>query len=173
MNETMKTILTRRSIRAYLPKQISEAELDTVLEAGTYAASAMNQQSCLFVVLQQGVHLDRLYELGSVLRGGGNPFYGAPTVVLVCAKKGNAVPYADACVAMDNLMLAAASIDLGSCWINCVVDIFAGADGTAFAKQLGIPDGYGVMASCALGYRAGPNPEAPPRKEGFVLRPKA
>ena len=118
-NETLETIKNRRSCRAYKPEQITNEELDAVLEAGTYAASAMGRQSAKIVVVQDAAARAQLTRMNAAVMGRDtDPMYGAPTilVVLADAHAANAVP--DGSLVMGNLMLAAASLGLGSCWIN-------------------------------------------------------
>ena len=118
-NETLETIKNRRSCRAYKPEQITNEELDAVLEAGTYAASAMGRQSAKIVVVQDAAARAQLTRMNAAVMGRDtDPMYGAPTilVVLADAHAANAVP--DGSLVMGNLMLAAASLGLGSCWIK-------------------------------------------------------
>lgn len=114
-NETLETIKNRRSCRAYKPEQITNEELDAVLEAGTYAASAMGRQSAKIVVVQDAAARAQLTRMNAAVMGKDtDPMYGAPTilVVLADAHAANAVP--DGSLVMGNLMLAAASLGLGA-----------------------------------------------------------
>lgn len=170
MNETLKTIYERRSIRAYKPAQITGEELDTVLRAGEYAPSANNQQSAKFVAVQDPAVLKELSDLGMKVKNlDSSPFYGAPTAVLVFAKKGCSEPFADGCLALGTMFLAAKSIGLGSCWINCVKKIFETEEGKALQKRLGVPEDYMSVGSCILGYSAEEEKDAAPRKDDYVV----
>lgn len=169
MNETIKTILSRRSVRSYQPKQITDDELDIILKAGTYAPSAMNQQSSHFTVIQNRGLIEELAALGKEVRGqDSNPFYDAPTVVLVFAKRDNIAPVQDASLAIQNMFLAAASLNIGSCWINCVNRIFETEKGKELKKRIGVGEEYMSVGSCILGYPAGEINGAAPRKEDFI-----
>lgn len=169
MNQTIKTILNRRSVRSYQPKQITEEELNIILKAGTYAPSAMNQQSTHFTVIQNREIMNELVTLGKEAVGRDqNPFYDAPTVVLVFAKKDNIAPVQDASLAIENIFLAAASLNIGSCWINCVNRMFNTEKGKELKKKLGVSEEYMSVGSCILGYSSGDVKEAAPRKEDFV-----
>jgi nitroreductase len=169
MNETLKTILSRRSVRSYQSKLITDEELDMILEAAKYAPSAMNQQSCHFTVIQNKEIMNELVELGKDAIGQDrNPFYDAPTVVLAFAKKDNIAPIHDACLAVENIFLAAASLNIASCWIHCVNNIFKTEEGKKFQKKIGVGDEYIIVSSCILGYAADDIPEAAPRKADFV-----
>ena len=138
-NETLETIKNRRSCRAYKPEQITNEELDAVLEAGTYAASAMGRQSAKIVVVQDAAARAQLTRMNAAVMGKDtDPMYGAPTilVVLADAHAANAVP--DGSLVMGNLMLAAASLGLGSCWINRAKEEFETEEGKALLRQWGI-----------------------------------
>lgn len=169
MNETIKTILNRRSVRSYQSKQITDEELNMILKAGTYAPSAMNQQSSHFTVIQNKEIMNELVTLGKeAINQDRNPFYDAPTVVLVFAKKDNIAPVQDASLAMENMFLAAASLNIGSCWVNCVNRIFNTKKGKEFQKKIGVSEEYMSVGSSILGYPAEPAKEAAPRKEDFI-----
>ena len=169
MNETLKTILKRRSIRSYKPKQITDEELNSILKAGEYAPSAMNQQSSHFTVIQNKDVMKELIELAKdATKQDENPFYDAPTVVLVFAKRGNIAPVCDASLAIGNMLIAATSLDIGSCWIHCVNAILNTEKGKKFQKRLGVGEEYGIVGSCVLGYAAVEASNAAPRKADFV-----
>ncbi|MDF2671761.1 MAG: nitroreductase [Clostridiales bacterium] len=169
MNETIKTILSRRSVRSYQPKQITEEELNIILKAGTYAPSAMNQQSSHFTVVQNKEVMNELVTLAKEAVGRDqNPFYDAPTVVLVFAKRDNIAPVQDASLAIENMFLAAASLNIGSCWVNCVNRMFDSERGKELKKKIGVSEEYMSVGSCILGYPAEDVKEAAPRKEDYV-----
>ena len=118
-NETLETIKSRRSCRAYKPEQITDEELNAVLEAGTYAASAMGRQSAKIVVVQDAATRAQLTRMNAAVMGKDtDPMYGAPTILVVLADAGFKNAVQDGSLVMGNLMLAAASLGLGSCWIN-------------------------------------------------------
>ncbi len=96
-----------------------------------------------------------------------NPFYDAPTVILVFAKRENLTPVEDSCLAIENIFLAADSLGIGTCWIYAVKAIFTHPDGLAFQKQLGLSGAYQIVGSLAVGYPAGEHPKAKERKEEF------
>ena len=163
MNEVLNTILNRRSVRAYLPEQVPGDKLEAVVKAGLYAPSAMNQQSWHFVVLS-GKGAER-YRAFCQEKLGRDPYYGAPAMILVFGKKDAIAPLCDGSLAIGNMLLAAASLGLGSCWIHCVNDLFREE---AAAAPWGVPAGYRPVGSMALGIPAGPAPEPKPRAEGTV-----
>ena len=117
-NATVDTILERRSVRSYAPQQITPDELETILEAGRSAPSGMNQQSAIAVAVQSKAELAQLVELAkAAAHQDHNPFYDAPTVILVFAKMTNLAPMEDGCTAIENMLLAAKSLGIGTCWI--------------------------------------------------------
>lgn len=169
MNETIKTILNRRSVRSFQPRQISDEELNIILKAGTYAPSARNQQSSYFVVIQNKEIIDELVALGKeVTKQDRNPFYDAQTIVLVFAVKDNIAPVQDASLAMENMFLTAASLGIGSCWINCINGIFKTEKGKTLQNRIGVNEEYMSVGSVILGYPAEAANEAAPRKENYI-----
>lgn len=168
-NETLETIKKRRSCRAYKPEQITNEELDAVLEAGTYAASAMGRQSAKIVVVQDAAARAQLTRMNAAVMGKDtDPMYGAPTilVVLADAHAANAVP--DGSLVMGNLMLAAHALDIGSCWIHRAKEEFESAEGQEILKDLGIEGEYEGIGHCVLGYVDGEYPATHPRKDNWV-----
>ena len=111
MNETLKTLRERRSVRRYRPEQIKTEELEAILDAGTWAPSAMGKQSAVMVVVQDRETIQEMSKLNAEIQGapGTDPFYGAPTVVVVLAEGANAVP--DGSLVMGNLMNAGLLLD--------------------------------------------------------------
>ena len=161
-NETLQTIHSRRSCRAYKPQQITDAELDAVLEAGTYAASAMGRQSAKIVVVQDAATRAQLTRM--------NPMYGAPTILVVLADAHANCAVQDGSLVMGNLMLAAASLGLGSCWINRAREEFDSAEGKALLKKWGIEGDWIGVGHCILGYPAAEPKPAAPRKPDYIVR---
>ena len=170
-NETLETIKSRRSCRAYKPEQITDEELNAVLEAGTYAASAMGRQSAKIVVVQDAATREKLSRMNAAIMGKDcDPMYGAPTILVVLADAHANCAVQDGSLVMGNLMNAAYSIGLGSCWINRAREMFDTAEGRKMLRGWGVEDKYVGVGSCILGYADCPHPEAKPRKEGYVIR---
>lgn len=171
MNDTIRTLLSRRSIRKFKPEQIKEEELNAILEAGMYAPSGANQQSALFVVVQDKELLNKLSAMNAAVLGKDiDPYYNAPTVVLVFADKSKVTPVEDACLAVGNMLNAAASLGIGSCWVHRIRQMFETAEGRDLLRQWGVSGDYIGVGSCILGYPDGPHPKAAPRKDNFVIR---
>lgn len=118
-NELLELIKTRRSCRKYTAEQVSDEQLAAVMEAGTYAPTAHGCQDPVIVAVQRTDIMQRIIKLNAEVRGSaGNPYYDAPTVLLVFASESNANAFQDGSCVLQNMMLAAHAIGLASCWIN-------------------------------------------------------
>lgn len=164
MNDVLKAIAGRRSIRQYRGEQIQDAELKAILEAGLQAPSGHDTQPWHFTVIQKRELIDEI-SAGSktVMRKSGvdwiaklgetekyNIFYNAPTVVLLAARKDALSPVADVSAALQNMLIAAESLGIGSCWMGFVKFFFQDAQNY---KKIGIPEGYEVNYGMTLGYK--------------------
>lgn len=168
MNTTIQDLMTRRSIRKYKPEQITREELETVLNAGMCAPTAMNKQSPIIVAVQNKDDIAYMSKLNAAVKGmAGDPFYGAPTVLVVLADAENANAVPDGSLVLGNLMNAAHAIGLGSCWINRAREVFATDEGKALLKKWGIEGDYIGVGNCILGY-PDEQPQMKPRKENYV-----
>ena len=172
MNETLNVLKERRSIRKYKAEQITDAELDAILEAGTWAASGKGLQPAVMVVVQDQETISYMSRLNAEIQGkpGTDPFYGAPTVVVVLADGENPNWFADGSLVMGNLMNAAQSIDVGSCWINRAKELFDMPEGKELLKKWGLEEKYRGVGNCILGYADGHAPAPKPRKAGYIRR---
>lgn len=173
-NETLNTIRARRSCRAYQNRQVAPEELQAVLEAGTWAATGRGRQSPVIVVIQDPAVIGELSRMNAEVMGTDqDPFYGAPTLLVVLADKTCNTYLEDGSLVMGNLMLAAQSIGLASCWIHRAREVFATARGQALLKEWGVPNAENLVGvgNCILGYAAegGVRPAAP-RKSEYVVR---
>ena len=170
MNEVIRTIERRRSIRNFRNEQITKEELGVILKAGTYAPSGMGQQASILVAVQDPEIIAQMSELNAQVMGMDiDPFYGAPTVVIVFADSNRLTYVEDGSLVIGSMMLAAASIGIDSCWIHRAKETFETEEGKAFKKQWGIPDSYVGIGNCILGYREGELPEAAERKPGRIM----
>ena len=173
MNSAINVFVNRRSIRKYKDVQVDDALLDAVLLAGTYAPTAMGRQSPLIVCVQNREDIEVLRKLNAQIAGSSSdPFYGAPTIILVFAERGNHNGVQDASLVLGNLMNAAYAEGLGSCWINRIKETFELPEGKALLQKWGIEDKWDGVGSCILGYTDGPLAEAKPRREGYVMKIK-
>lgn len=171
MNETISNILSRRSVRAYKREAVPQEAIDQVIQAGLYAASGKNKQSPIIIAVTDPVLRDTLSEMNCRIGGWSpetDPFYGAPVVLIVLANKQFPNYLYDGSLVMGNLMLAAHSLGLGSCWIHRAKQEFESEEGKALLKELGIEGDYEGIGHCILGYPDGPEPQPLPRKDGRV-----
>ena len=182
MNETLEVIRNRRSIRRFRPEQITEHELEAIVESALFAPSAMNAQPWHFTVIQDKRVLDRMAQLmrENMLKSGNEfmmrrasdpsfrPFYNAPTLILITADAKDKFGQFDCAAAAQNIALAAESLGVGSCIMAMSAILFESEEGVELARSLGVPDGYVHVCTVALGYKDGPNPQVPPRKRDVV-----
>ena len=168
MNEAMKTLYERRSIRRYQSKQITREELDAVVRAGVCAPSGKNGQSAIIVAVQDKATRDELSRLNAAVLGTqSDPFYGAPTVLVVLADANSPYAVEDGSLVLGNLMNAAQAIGLGSCWINRAKEVFASDAGKALLKKWGVEGDWIGIGHCILGY-PDEEPAMKTRKENYV-----
>lgn len=170
MNEVLEALKTRRSVRRYKPEQIKDEELKAVLEAGIYAPTGMGMQSPKIVVVQDPEMVKKLSRMNAAAMGtDSDPFYGAPTVLVVLADPDRPTCVEDGSLVMGNLMNAAYTVGLGSCWIHRARQVFDSAEGKALLKTWGIPEKYIGVGHCILGYADGDLPAAKPRKDDYIV----
>lgn len=173
MNLAIENLISRRSIRKYKAEQITDAELDAVLTAGTYAPTAVGRQSPFMVAVQNEADIAQMSRLNARIWGRDiDPFYGAPTVIVVFAQAGNPNGVQDASLVMGNLMNAANAIGLGSCWINRTKETFELPEGKALLQKWGVTGNWSGVATCILGYADGEHPVPKPRKPDYILKVK-
>ena len=165
----LEIIRTRRSYRSYQPEQITDEQLNAVLEAGTYAPTSRGLQSPFIVAIQNEELKARLVKMNAEIMGvTTNPYYDAPTYVLVFVPSDAPNGIQDASLVMENMMLAAHAQGLGSCWIHREREMFATEEGKELMQQWGLPEGLVGIAALALGYPNGEPSPAKPRKEGYT-----
>lgn len=171
MNETLKTLMERRSCRSYKSDPVPAEILDQILEAGTFAATGMGKQSPIMIAVTDQKVRDRLSRMNADVMGANNdPFYGAPTVIVVLADKAVPTYLYDGSLVIGNLMNAAHSLGIASCWIHRAKEEFASEEGKAILKELGIEGDYEGIGHCILGYAAQENKTAAPRKDHYIYR---
>ena len=171
MAETLTTLKTRRSCRAYKPELIEEEKLNAILEAGTYAATGMGKQSPIILAVTDRALRDRLSKMNAAVMGADmGPFYGAPEVVIVLANKEIPTYLYDGSLVMGNMMNAAADLGVASCWIHRAKEEFESEEGKAILKDLGIEGNYEGIGHLILGYAAKPENAPAPRKADYIYR---
>lgn len=153
MNETLKNLTTRRSVRNYKFQQVPKETIEQILEAGLYAPTGRNSRDTLFLVITDKETRDKLSKMNAAVMGSENdPFYGAPCVIVVFADRTGHTYIEDGSVAMANLMNAAFSLGVDSCWIHRAKEVFETDEGREMARSFGIPDDYMGIGNCILGY---------------------
>lgn len=167
-NSFINTLKSRRSCRHYQPQQITDEELNAVLEAGTWAPTAHGAQDPVIVAVQNAELRQELVALNARVRGGSaDPYYGAPTLVLVFVSANNENGLQDGSCVLQNMMLAAHALGLGSCWINREIQMFNMPEGKELMQKMGLPEGLAGVGAISLGYEA-TEPAAPkPRKADY------
>lgn len=165
----MDCLINRRSIRKYKEQQISNEELNAVLQAGVCAPTGKNMQSPTIVVVQNKEDIAYMSKLNAEIGGFKiDPFYGAPTVLVVLADANNPNSVPDGSLVMGNLMNAAYANGLGSCWINRARELFSMPEGKALLEKWGIEGEYIGIGNCILGYADEEHPAMKPRKENYI-----
>lgn len=166
--DLLEIIKTRRSCRKYEEKQITEDELTAVLEAGTYAPTSRGLQAPFIVAVQDAATRAELARMNAEVMGvTSNPYYNAPTYILVFAPADAHNPVQDGSCILENMMLAAHTLGLGSCWIHREKEMFDTEEGKSLIKKWGLPDGLMGIGALSIGYPAGEPTPAKPRKEGY------
>ena len=171
MNETMKVLVERRSCKKYLSKPVERELIDEVLKAGMYAPTGRNRQPVKIWAITDPQVRDELRKLNAKILGANedvDQFYNAPVVLVVLADATINTYLYDGSLVLGNMMNAAHSLGLGSCWIHRAKEEFETPYGKELLKSLGIEGEWEGIGHCVLGYADGALPEAKPRKEGWV-----
>lgn len=150
-------IMNRRSIRSYKPEQIKDEELDKILECGINAPSAMNKQSWEIRVIQNKETLGKIK----------NAYYSAPTLIVIAAQSSNMFSTVDCGLLGQNMLLAAESMDIGTCVIGSLKSFFESEEGGEVLQTLQLSEGYYPLYCIAMGYK-NESPDAKPRDKGKI-----
>lgn len=171
MNEVLKAIKERRSIRSFTDEMPSKELIDQIIEAGLYAPSGMNKQDVITIAVTDKNLREKLVKANREIGGYAedvDPFYGAPVILIVLADKTNNNHIYDGSLVMGNLMLATHALGLGGIWINRARQEFEMDEFKQILKDLNIEGEWEGIGHCAVGYINGNNTEPAPRKEGRV-----
>jgi nitroreductase len=171
MNTVLKTIKNRRSVRKYRKEQLKDEELDKILESAIYAPTGHNDQPWHFTIIQnqdlineisdgakaimREMDVDWIAQMGAMEQL--NIFHRAPTAIIVSGKKDAVTPMVDCAASVQNMLLAAESMDIGSCWIGFAKFYFLNPKNM---KKFNIPEDHEVHFGVSLGYKVKKNPEA-------------
>lgn len=181
MNEVLETIKNRRSVRNYKTEQVSQEHMDQIIEAGIYAPTAHNEQPWHFTVVQNPELLKKINEktreaMGKsdndwIQKAGSNPAfqvtYGAPTLVIVSGREDGMAWKVDCAAAIQNMLIAAESLNVGSVWLGLTRFFFEQKEEAA---ALGIPEGHAPYYSVAFGYKAGEKTQTAPKRNTDVVK---
>lgn len=171
MNEIIKAMEERRSVRKFKPDMPSKSEIDQIIEAGLYAANGRGKQATITIAVTDKKLRDRISEDNRVIGGwqeGFDPFYGAPVILIVLADRNWPTAVHDGSLVMGNMMLAAHSLGLGSIWIHRAREEFERDDYKQLLADLGIEGEWIGIGHCAIGYADGEIPQPAKRREGRV-----
>ena len=172
MNEIIKAMEERRSIRKFKPEMPKKEDLQQIVEAGLYAANGMGRQATITVAVTNKELRDRLSAVNCKIGGWDesvDPFYGAPAILIVLAEKDWRNRVYDGSLVMGNIMLAAPSLGLGSIWIHRAKEEFEMPEYQQLLKELGVEGEWEGIGHCAVGYIDGEMPEAAERKPNRVF----
>lgn len=171
MNEIIKAIMERRSIRKFKSDMVSKKDIDEIIEAGLYAANGMGRQAVITVAVTNKELRDKIAEDNRKIGGwdkGFDPFYGAPVILIVLAEKDWRNRVYDGSLVIGNMMLAAHSLGLGSIWIHRAKEEFETEEYKKLLKDIGVQGEWEGIGHCAIGYIDGEIPKPAPRKENRV-----
>lgn len=182
MNEIIQNIINRRSVRVYSEEQIKQEDLDLIIQAGLFAPSACNMQPWHLTVVQnqelinemnieskkEMLNCDNDYFKSFATNERYDIFHRAPAIIVVSGEKSSLSPQTDCAAAAENMMLAAESLGIGSCWIGLIRYLLMGEKAQQYIERLEIPEGYEPYYAITLGYKKIDNPKPQPRREGTV-----
>ncbi|MBP3853736.1 MAG: nitroreductase [Erysipelotrichaceae bacterium] len=172
MNETLHILKERRSCRNFTNQPLEEETLQAICQAGTYAPTGMGQQSPVILVVKDKALRDRIAEENRKIGGwdeGFDPFYHAPVILIVLAKKEVPTHVYDGSLVMGNLMNAAHSLGVASIWIHRAKEEFESDFGKELLKRAGLEGEYEGIGHCALGYAAQEPKPAAQRKADYII----
>ena len=172
MNQTMQDILSRRSIRKFRPDSVPEDMLDQIIEAGLYAPSGRNHQSSVIIAITDPGLIARLSNANRQIwckPEGINPFFGAPAVLVVLDRADWRNRVYDGSLVIGNMMLAAHSLGLGSCWVHRAKEEFELPEWKDLLASVGLEGDYEGIGHLVVGWPDGELPKPLPRKEGRVF----
>ena len=172
MNEIIKAMEERRSVRKFKPDMPKKADIEQIIEAGLYAANGRGRQTAIVIAVTNKALRDKISEDNRKIGGwaeGFDPFYGAPVILIVLAEKNWPTAVHDGSLVMGNLMLAAHSLGLGSIWIHRAREEFEADEYKELLTYLDIEGEWIGIGHCAVGYVDGEIPAPAKRRENRVL----
>lgn len=171
MNEVIKAMLERRSIRKFKSDMPKKEDIDAIIEAGLYAANGMGKQAVITIAVTNKQLRDKISKDNCKIGGwdeGFDPFYNAPVILIVLAEKNWRNKVYDGSLVIGNMMLAAHSLGLGSIWIHRAKEEFETEEYKKLLKDIGVQGEWEGIGHCAIGYIDGEKPKPAARKENRV-----
>ncbi len=170
INAVIKSLQSRRSIRAFTDTPVEAEALAEILKTGTYAATGMGKQSPKIILVQSPEVREQIVNMNARIMGreGSDPFYGAPTILIVLADSKVSTHIEDGSLVLGNLMNAAYAVGVDSCWIHRAREEFESEEGRALLRSWGISDDYVGIGHLALGYRSCEYPAPRERKKDYI-----
>ena len=172
MNEVIKAMEERRSVRRFKTDMPEKAAIEQIIEAGLYAANGRGKQAAIVVAVTDKKLRDKISEDNRKIGGwqeGFDPFYGAPVILIVLADKNWPTAVYDGSLVMGNMMLAAHSLGLGSIWIHRAKEEFESDEYRQLLSDLGVEGEWVGIGHCAVGYADGEVPAPAKRRENRVF----
>ena len=173
MNETMTTLLTRRSIRGFLSTPVPQEIVEQVMEAGLYAPSGRGQQTPIILDISDPKVVEEMKKDNAAIGGypkGKDPFYGAPVILAVLVPEDARLGVEDGSLCIGNMLNAVQALGLRGIWIHRAKEEFEMPKWKEFLASLGVQGQYRGIGHVALGYRAVEDPIPAPRKQGRIFR---
>ena len=165
----LENMKTRRSCRVFSDRMPERELVEAICEAGTYAPTGHGRQSPVILAVTDRALRDRLSRMNAAIMGTeGDPFYGAPVVLVVVADRSVVTAEYDGCCVMANLLNAAHAVGLDSCWIHRAKEEFESAEGKEILRAAGLEGDYVGVGHCILGYGMQAPSPARPRKADYV-----
>ncbi len=170
MNVIIENIISRRSVKSYKDAMPPAEIIKEICKAGTYAPTGMGMQSPIIIAITNRELRDRLSRMNASIMNmtDFDPFYNAPVVLVVLAKKEIGTHVYDGTLVMENLMLAAHSFGLGSCWIHRAKEEFESEEGKQILRDLGIEGEWEGIGHCIVGYTDKEPAAQKPRKGNYI-----
>lgn len=168
--DAIQNMKTRRSVRSFKRDLPEKATIDAIIDAGLRAPSGKNMQSAIIVAVTNKDIRDKLSrDNAAVMGSSGDPFYGAPAVLAVLAKRDFPTYIYDGALVMGNLMLAAHSFGIASCWIHRAREVFDMPEWREWLRSIGVSDEYEGIGNCVIGFAEGEYPAPKEIKDGRVF----
>ncbi len=170
VNAVIKSLQNRRSIRSFLDKSVDPEQLAEILKTGTYAATGMGKQSPIIILVSSADIREKIVNMNAKIMGreGTDPFYGAPTILIVLADPKVPTYIEDGSLVLGNMMNAAYAVGVDSCWIHRAREEFESEEGKELLRKWGIPEHYVGIGHLALGYRNCEYPTPRERKKDYI-----